>query len=91
LIKSKPVGPRPALLARKESLTMGVPNKAEVRGKINKVKGAVKEKIGHAVGNRNMEKEGATARSKGSMQETVGKARRKVGDAVKGLGKTIRG
>jgi uncharacterized protein YjbJ (UPF0337 family) len=70
---------------------MGVPNKSEMRGKINKTKGAVKEKIGHVVGNRNMEREGAAARSKGNMQETLGKARRKVGDAVKGLGKTIRG
>ena len=70
---------------------MRVPNKTEMRGKINKAKGAVKEKVGHAVGDRNMEKEGAAARSKGSMQETVGRARRKVGDAVKGLGKTIRG
>ena len=70
---------------------MGVPNKSEMRGKINKTKGALKEKIGHAVGNRNMEREGAAARSKGSMQETVGKARRKVGDAVKGFGKTLRG
>lgn len=70
---------------------MRVPNKTEMRGKINKAKGSVKEKIGHAVGNRNMEKEGAAERSKGSIQETVGKARRKVGDAVKGLGKTIRG
>lgn len=70
---------------------MGVPNKTEIRGKINKAKGAVKEKIGHAVGNRNIETEGAAARSKGSMQESAGKARRKVGDAVKGLGKSIRG
>jgi uncharacterized protein YjbJ (UPF0337 family) len=69
---------------------MGVPNKTEMRGKINKAKGAVKERIGHAVGDPNMEKEGAAARSKGSMQETVGKARRKVGDALKDLGRTIR-
>ena len=69
---------------------MQVPNKTEMRGKIKKAKGAVKESIGHAVGNRNMEKEGAAARSKGSMQESVGKARRKVGDALKDLGRTIR-
>ena len=70
---------------------MQVPNKAEMKGKIKKAKGAVKEKVGHAVGDRNMEKEGAALRSKGNMQETVGKARRKVGAAVKDLGKTIRG
>ena len=70
---------------------MRMPNNTEMRGKINKAKGAVKESVGHAVGNRKMEKEGAAARSKGSMQETVGAARRKVGDAVKGFGKTIGG
>jgi len=70
---------------------MGVPNKTEMRGKIKKAKGAVKEKIGHAVGNRTLEREGTADRRKGNMQETLGKAKRKVGDAVKGLGKTIRG
>ena len=70
---------------------MQLPNKTEMRGKINKAKGAVKEKIGHAMGDRNMENEGAAARSKGNAQETVGKVRRKVSDAVKSLGKTING
>lgn len=69
---------------------MGLPNKAEVRGKINKAKGTVKENIGHAVGNRRMENDGAADRRKGGVQETVGKARRKVGDAVKDLGNTMR-
>ena len=69
---------------------MGLPNKAEVKGKINKAKGTVKENVGHAVGNRRKEDDGAADRSKGSVQETVGKARRKVGDAVKDLGNTLR-
>ena len=70
---------------------MRMPNRTEMKGKINQAKGAVKEKVGHAVGNREMEKDGAATRSRGSRQETVGAARRKVGDAVKSLGKTIRG
>jgi uncharacterized protein YjbJ (UPF0337 family) len=69
---------------------MGIPNKAEIKGKINKAKGTVKENVGHAVGNRRMETDGVADRSKGSVQETVGKARRKVGDAVKDLGNTLR-
>jgi uncharacterized protein YjbJ (UPF0337 family) len=69
---------------------MGLPNKAEIRSKINKAKGTVKENIGHAVGNRSMEKHGAADRRKASLQETLGKARRKVGDAVKDLGTTMR-
>jgi len=69
---------------------MGLPNEGEVRGKINKVKGTVKENIGHAVGNPDMESDGAAERRSGSIQESVGKAGRKVGDAVKDLGKAIR-
>lgn len=69
---------------------MGLPNKAEIKGKIKRTKGTVKEKIGHAVGNRSMEKDGAADRRKGSVQETLGKARRKVGEAVKDLGDTLR-
>jgi uncharacterized protein YjbJ (UPF0337 family) len=69
---------------------MGLPNKAEIKGKIKKAKGTVKEDVGHAVGNRSMENHGATDRREGSVQETVGKARRKVGDAVKDLGDTLR-
>jgi len=69
---------------------MGVPNRREIGGKINKAKGVAKQKIGHAVGNRRLEREGSVERAKGSVQEAVGKATRKTGDAVKSLGKTIR-
>jgi uncharacterized protein YjbJ (UPF0337 family) len=69
---------------------MGLPNKTEIKGKINKAKGAVKENVGHAVGNRRMESQGAADRGKGSVQETLGKAKRKFSDAVKGLGDSIR-
>jgi uncharacterized protein YjbJ (UPF0337 family) len=78
------------LQEEKESLAMGLPNKAEIKGKINKAKGTVRENVGHAVGNRSMENQGAADRRKGSVQETLGKARRKVGDAVKDIGKTMR-
>jgi len=69
---------------------MGLPNKAEVKGKINKATGTVKENVGRAVGNRSMENQGAADRSKGNVQETLGTARRKVGDAVKDLGDALR-
>ena len=69
---------------------MQLPNQAEIKGKIQKAKGTVKENIGHAVGNRRMEKDGATDRRKGRVQETLGKVRRRVGDVVKDLGNTIR-
>ena len=69
---------------------MGIPNKAEIKGKINKAKGTVKETLGHAMGDRTMENHGAADRRKGRVQETVGKVRRKVGDAVKDLGNSMR-
>jgi uncharacterized protein YjbJ (UPF0337 family) len=69
---------------------MTLPNKAEIKGKLKKAKGTVKENIGRATNSRAIEKEGAADRRKGVVQETLGKARRKVGDAVKDLGKTIR-
>jgi uncharacterized protein YjbJ (UPF0337 family) len=69
---------------------MGLPNRAEIRGKINKAKGALEEKVGRAVGNRKMERQGAADRREGDVRETLGKARRKVGDAVKDLGDTLR-
>ena len=69
---------------------MGLPNKAEIKGKVNKARGTVKENVGHAVGNRRMENDGAADRRKGGVQETLGKARRKVGDAVKDLGNSMR-
>jgi uncharacterized protein YjbJ (UPF0337 family) len=75
---------------RRKGLAMGLPNKAEIKGKIKKAKGTVKENVGHAVGNRRMENQGAADRRKGDVQETLGKARRKVGDAVKDVGKALR-
>lgn len=69
---------------------MGLPNKTEIKGKIKKAKGTVKENLGHAMGNQTMESNGAADRRKGNVQETMGKARRKVGDAVKDLGNAMR-
>jgi uncharacterized protein YjbJ (UPF0337 family) len=78
------------VLQKKWSLAMGLPNKAEIKGKIKKAKGTIKQDVGHAVGNRRMENQGAADRRKGDVQETVAKARRKVGDAVKDVGQALR-
>jgi len=69
---------------------MTLPNTSEIKGKVKRAKGAVKETIGRATLNPRLENEGAADRRKGAGQETLGRARRKVGDAVKELGKTIR-
>ena len=85
-----PLNQAGVLRKKRRGLAMGLPNKAEIRGKINKAKGTVKENVGRAVGNRSMEKDGAADRRKAGVQETLGKARRKVGDAVKDLGNIVR-
>ncbi|WP_425332513.1 CsbD family protein [Candidatus Rhodoblastus alkanivorans] len=51
----------------------------KVKGAANQVAGAVKEAAGHAVGNPNLEVEGAAQKLKGKTQEAVGKTK----DAIK--------
>ena len=69
---------------------MGIPNKQEIRGKGQKVKGAVKEKVGRALGYRGIEGEGAAEREQGEGREKMARARRKIGDAIKEVGRAIR-
>lgn len=69
---------------------MSLPNKDEVEGKLDQAKGAVKETVGRAVGNKDMESEGAADRASGNVQEGVGEAKRSVGDAVKDVGDAIK-
>lgn len=68
---------------------MGFPNKDEVEGKFDQAKGAVKENVGRAVGDRDLEVEGQADRAGGNVQEGFGTARRKVGEAVEDLGDKI--
>ena len=65
-------------------------NKDEMKGKIEKAKGYVKEKAGQAIGNRDVEAEGAADRTAGKAQESFGKGKRKAGEALEDLGKKIK-
>jgi uncharacterized protein YjbJ (UPF0337 family) len=65
-------------------------NKNEVHGKIQNVKGRMKQAAGVAVGNPSLEKEGAVERTAGTVEAELGKARRKVGDALTRLGNAVR-
>ncbi|HEU4595519.1 MAG TPA: CsbD family protein [Pyrinomonadaceae bacterium] len=69
---------------------MGLPNKDEIEGKFDQAKGSVKENVGSAIGDREMEAEGVADRAKGDVQEGYGEAKRKVGDAIKDVGDAIR-
>ncbi|MDT3381046.1 CsbD family protein [Labrys neptuniae] len=53
----------------------------KVKGIANKVAGSVKEGVGKAVGNQEMEAEGAIQKAKGEVQEAKGKVK----DAVKSV------
>jgi uncharacterized protein YjbJ (UPF0337 family) len=68
---------------------MGLPNRDEVKGKFDQVKGKIKEKVGGAVDDRELEEEGEADRAGGKVQEGFGKGRRKVGEAIKDLGDSI--
>jgi uncharacterized protein YjbJ (UPF0337 family) len=68
---------------------MGLPNKDEVKGKLDRAKGLVKAKIGRSLGDRKMKDDGDTERARGQIREGFGKSRRKVGETVEKIGKAI--
>ncbi len=69
---------------------MGLPNKDEVKGKFDQAKGGVKENVGRAINDRDMEHEGKADRASGDVQEGWGKAKRKVGETVEDIGDAIK-
>jgi uncharacterized protein YjbJ (UPF0337 family) len=69
---------------------MGLPNKEEVKGKYEAAVGTVKEKVGQAIDDKEMERHGAAERHAGDARQTVGKVKRKVGEAIEDIGKFVR-
>ena len=57
-------------------------NKDEVNGKIDRLKGNIKESVGEATNDQDLRDEGIADQASGNVQEGFGKARRKVGDAL---------
>lgn len=68
---------------------MGLPNKDEVEGKLDQAKGAIKENVGDAIGDTDMEAEGKADRAGGNIQEGYGEGKRKVGEAIEDIGKSV--
>jgi len=64
-------------------------NRDEVRGKADQVKGRVKEEVGDMMDDDRLENEGRAERAAGEVEEGLGKGRRKIGNAIKDLGKKI--
>ena len=69
---------------------MGFPNKDEMEGKFDKAKGSVKENVGRAINDREMESEGQADRAEGNVKEGFGKARRKIGETIEDIGDSIK-
>lgn len=65
-------------------------NKDEAEGKVDQLKGRVKDAAGDLSDNDRMRDEGAADKASGEMKETFGKGRRKVGDALDDLGDRIK-
>jgi len=65
------------------------PNEDEIRGKIDEAAGTVKENIGRASGDLNLENEGADQRFGGKVEGGIGKARRKVSEGLDELGNKL--
>lgn len=68
---------------------MSIPNKDEVEGKVEKTKGSIKDTLGGAIGDREMEAEGEAEHAEGATQETWGKLKHGVADAVDAVGEAI--
>lgn len=67
-----------------------MPNRDEVKGKVQRITGKVKEGIGRATNNPNLVVEGMDDQDAGTIREGLGTAKRKIGNAVQKLGKEIR-
>lgn len=68
---------------------MGLPNRDELEGKFDKAKGAVKETVGRVINDRDLEDEGRDDQTGGKVQEGLGTARRKIGEAIEDIGDAI--
>ena len=69
---------------------MALPNKDEVKGKLDQAKGGMKETAGRVLNDRELENEGTADRAGGELREGFGTARRKVGEAVEDVGESLR-
>jgi uncharacterized protein YjbJ (UPF0337 family) len=69
--------------ARVQQRAKGVSmNKDEIKGKAEKAKGYVKDKVGEITNNPDLEAEGEAERAGGAAREVYGTAKRKVNEAA---------
>jgi uncharacterized protein YjbJ (UPF0337 family) len=65
-------------------------NDDELNGRKENLKGRIKEAAGTLTGNPDLESEGANQRAGGALEEGVGRARRKVGEAIEDIGEDLK-
>ena len=65
-------------------------NRDELEGKAKEVKGRVKQSVGDLTDDERLRDEGVADEAVGNVQEGLGKARRKVGEAIEDLGEDLK-
>ena len=63
----------------------------KMRGAGNDVAGNVKQAVGNATGNEEMEAEGRAQETKGDAQKALGNAKDAIGNAAENIGNAIKG
>ena len=65
-------------------------NRDEVEGKADRMKGRIKSETGKVLDNDKLRDEGEADEAAGTVQETLGRARRKVGEAIEDIGGNVK-
>lgn len=65
-------------------------NRDELDGKIDQVKGKVKQAAGDLTDDERLHDEGVADEAGGEVQENLGRGRRKVGEAIEDLGNKLK-
>jgi uncharacterized protein YjbJ (UPF0337 family) len=65
-------------------------NRDELKGKSDAMKGKVKQAVGDLTDDERLHDEGVVDEAVGETQETLGRARRKVGEAIEDIGKNVK-
>ncbi|HEY7169679.1 MAG TPA: CsbD family protein [Vicinamibacterales bacterium] len=65
-------------------------NRDEMQGKAEALKGKMKQAAGDLTDDERLHEEGVADEAAGDTQEAIGKGRRKVGEIVEDLGKSIK-
>ena len=68
----------------------GIMNKDELDGKARAIKGKVKQGIGDITDNERLRSEGVADEAAGDVQDTLGRGRRKIGEAIENVGEKLK-